>query len=228
MSSERVVLLNGAVIRRRRFELGLSERSLAKPLGVSSATIARIEDGTNHKDLPLGLVVRMADELGLSLGDVLLVEEPDDAHSPENMSNDAARLGALLWETSTATPLSAITEVLGWTLEHARDAIKALDALLRPAGLRVQMRNSEVRLERRLDAAGELEVKALLRRHQARRGLGLSEARVLADLLAGRLDTTKLSNPNQVALARLANAGLVELEDEPRVSEDLDFGLPHI
>ncbi len=150
--------------------------------------------------------------LGISLAALVL---PEPTPGTSVAEDDTARLGALLHATETLTPINAICEVLGWTLEHTRAALDDLDRHLRPAGLRVHEVKGEVRIVRRVEATDAGKLKELLRRHQARRGLGLSEARVLADLAAGRLDTKKLSNPNQVALARLRNAGLVDLDDEP-------------
>ena len=234
MTADRPMLLDATLIRRRRFDLGLSERAVAKPLGVASSMIARIEDGTNHKDLPLGLLTRLADVLAVPLPALILEDDsspvdPAEAsgggHHDESHEDDAARVGALLYATETLTPIGAVCDALDWTRTRTRAALNALDAQLRPAGLCVHELKGEVRIQRRADSAEVDALKQLLRRHQARRGLNLGEARVLADLLAGRLDTSKLSNPNQVALARLSNAGLVDLENEPDLSEDVRCSL---
>ena len=56
-----------------------------------------------------------------------------------------------------------------------------------------------------------------MRQHHARRGLSLTEARVLYRLLDGPVDEGKLSNPESVALNRLRHAGIA--------TEDVKAGL---
>lgn len=60
-----MTLLDANLVRRGRQQLQLSVRQLAKDLGVSMPVIQRIEDRTNHKDLPLQLVAQLADTLAV-------------------------------------------------------------------------------------------------------------------------------------------------------------------
>ena len=69
------------------------------------------------------------------------------------------------------------------------------------------------------------QLKTLLRRHQARRGLKLTEARIRREVLDGRVHEARLSNPEQVALNRLRNAGFVTEDIEPRLSSDVTVSL---
>jgi hypothetical protein len=67
---------------------------------------------------------------------------------------------------------------------------------------------------------------AVLRRHQASRGLNSTEAAVLADVLAGNIEAARpLSNPVRVALGRLRNAALVTHDDTPQLTDDVAFSL---
>lgn len=65
----------------------------------------------------------------------------------------------------------------------------------------------------------------LLRLHQARRGLTLTEARVLYRVAQGEVDEEKLSNPDGVALNRLRRAGLVTEDVRPGLTTDTASGL---
>lgn len=63
-------LLDGELLRRRRQELGVSERELARRIGVSDAFIFSTERGSNHPDIPVGLLAELMSHLGLTPAEV--------------------------------------------------------------------------------------------------------------------------------------------------------------
>ena len=54
--------------------------------------------------------------------------------------------------------------------------------------------------------------------------MNIIEARVLADVTAGIFDESRMSNPEGVALARLRNSGLIQVE-KPCPDRDVQLSL---
>lgn len=79
------MILDGGLVRRRREELGLSMRALAAQLGTSGPTIARLEAGNDHDDIPLGLADRLADAISVDLPTLALDrrKEAQNVHRAE-------------------------------------------------------------------------------------------------------------------------------------------------
>jgi len=96
-------IVNGDPARRRRLELNLSERVVGKQLGVASSMISRIEAGTNHTDLTLGLVARYADLLAVPLAELCTLEAAAAAGDGD-AATDARTIGALLHHTACSPP----------------------------------------------------------------------------------------------------------------------------
>lgn len=218
-------LLDADRIRRRRRDLGLSQRQLAHTAGTTPAVIERIEDATNHPDLPLGLVARLADALALPRS--ALWADPTagaPAAAPDD-AGDAAAVGALLAETGTLTAPEALADALGWTLERTHAAIDDLDRRAHPLGWTIQHTKGDVAIRRRDTATDPHQLQALLKHHHARRGLTITEARLLAAIHDGRTEQRITGNNDRVALARLHNAGLIQDRDQLDLADDVRFSL---
>jgi transcriptional regulator with XRE-family HTH domain len=203
------VILDRELIARRRADLCLSQRMLANQLGVTSPTIASLERGDNHGDLPLRLLVRLAEALAVAVTSLFC---NDRSRQADDDRDDSAAVGALLFETKVLTPIDALCDALDWPLERVRRAVEALDAELPAVGLRLQSRGGSVAIRRAVEPASAAHVQQLLRLHVLRNGVGLAEARVLYRIMKGTLPR-ELSNADAVALRTLANAGLIELAD---------------
>lgn len=216
------MILNGTLVQQRRRDLGLSHRSLAKHLDVSGSVIAGIENGTNHATLTVGFLVKLASALGV---DVTVLHQ--NSRGPVGTRDDSdlvARLGALLVTVDSLIAVDALAEALGVTLERIETGLTQLGRQLKPAGLTVHRLARDVAL--RADAVtNPKEVKTLLRKHLARRGMNLTEARVLARTLAGTLDEGKLGNAETVALNHLRVAGIISTATPPHVTDDVVTGL---
>lgn len=64
-------MINADTVLAQRTQRGLSQRQLAKHVGVSYATISRMENGSDTSDLPLSVLGRLAAALELEPGALL-------------------------------------------------------------------------------------------------------------------------------------------------------------
>lgn len=203
------MILNSDLVRARRNDLGLSQRETARHLGVTSAVVARLEDGVNHRDLPLRTIAALADLLGCHPTD--LFHQPPEPDDSADADDDAATLGALLAHLDRSVAADAVADALDWTLPRVRQAAADLDTRLRTCGM--TLATTAVGDLKPVPAATAIapdELQRAYREHHARRGLTHAEARMLVAVLADDIDPQRLTNPDTVTLARLRNAGLIE------------------
>jgi transcriptional regulator with XRE-family HTH domain len=111
-------LLNAELIRGRRLELGLSERKLAAVTGLGQAVVRGIESATNHKDLTLGELQRLADALSLEATQLLArATEKETPAGPatrdEHLDHAVAETGALLHDIDRLIPVESLAQTLG-------------------------------------------------------------------------------------------------------------------
>lgn len=214
--------VNASLVHSRRRDLGLTQRQLAKDLGVTTTTISSLESGDNHHALTLQFVDRLADALAVHPFQLL---EATAEVGPEVQSIDLVGLiGSLLWETRTLTPITAIAEATGADLVEVEEALATLAELLEPVGLGVHRRAGDVAIQPNA-ARDRKAVNQFMRRHLARRGLNLREAVVLRRVADGDVDEASLSNPDRVALASLRKAGLVEGDRYPQLTSGVSSSL---
>lgn len=227
-------MLNTGLIVRRRIELGLSVRTFAKQLGVTGAVVRNLEAGSNHTELTIGLLARLATTLAVDITD-LLHDSSDADRRAGNGSNTetaaasrAARLGVVLHTVGVLYPLTALCEVFGWTLDELDTALADLEHALRPAGLRLHQQHRSVQIVRRVAAADQHVLQSAMRKHINRDGLNLSEARLLKRILDGNMPKEP-SNAERVALGVLTNAGLLTAVNEMafRLAPEVQYGMQH-
>lgn len=217
------MILDTSLVRSRRRELELSQRQLAKHLGVSPTVVTALEDGRNHHALKLGFLARLADILAVDVQQ-LVASSADPVADSRSVVDLAASVSALLFDTATFTPVEALAEATGRTLDDVAAALDSLESRLAAVGLCLQRRSGQVALRTSAHLDPE-ERKRLLRRHQARRGLRLTEARILREVLDGNIDEARLSNPELVALNRLRHAGLVTGKGVPALTAEVKASL---
>lgn len=77
----------------KRTECGLSQRQLAKHAGVNRETIRRLEHGADPSQLPLGVVLRIAETLRTPLASLLI--DSFTSTAPGECTDSTADLGQL-------------------------------------------------------------------------------------------------------------------------------------
>lgn len=129
------MMLDSDTIRRRRCELGLSQRALAKQLGVTTTAAARLERDVNHGELPLRTVARLAEVLALHPADLLADSQPsaaDESHAPQ-----VGDVAALLAEAGEPVTTTTVARVLELPLETVEQLTSELEGALADIGLRL-------------------------------------------------------------------------------------------
>lgn len=213
-------LVDGNLVRAQRLELHLSERKLSEMLGAnfSQSVLRGIEAGTNHHDLTIGELARLAALLDLPLGRLLgpaATRTTDEAPVPagpitrtKHQDAAVAAVAATLIEADRAFPAQAIAMLHGYTLPETDDALDELDRRLAPAGLRVRRVHGNVSIRATEPGLPGTQRRELARRQLARRSLDTGEARILARAAAGEL-TKATSEDVRVRGAGLVNAGIL-------------------
>jgi transcriptional regulator with XRE-family HTH domain len=203
-------LIDYALVRRRRAELGLSIRQVAALIGTTGPGYVALENGGGNPDIGLDAASRLASALGLSLDQLVRSQRigPEHADDEPSLSGDVAALGALLSATGTLTPVGALCEVLDWPLDRFRAAENALSERLAAVGMVLRRSHARLAIERAAGAVDDEQLAKAVRRHLGRVHLSLTEARLLRHVEHGDVPTQP-SNPEQVALGVLVNAGLV-------------------
>lgn len=217
------LLLDVELVRRRRTELNLTRRALARHLGdVSPAVVGRLENGGNHEELPLGLLARLAATLGVDLPTLLGGRSAgrDTTASASDQHEDARAVGAALHTLGVLVPTSDLARTLGWPAARLRGALDQLTVDARAVGLRVHRLYDRVSLVRDVDALPLEGLAAVARYSAARSGLTTTQARLVHAALVraarpperrggGALLAT--GNADRVAAGTLINAGILAI-----------------
>jgi transcriptional regulator with XRE-family HTH domain len=196
--------LNADLLRRRRRELGISERDLAAAAGASKIFIRHLESGGGDDQVTMEVLRRIARALAVSVNELL------EATDVEIERDDVAVAGALLTEIGEPTPPVALAGSLGWDLERTEAALVGLAAAAPQLGLALQRLHGLVAMRR---SATDLAPEQLRRAHTsatARRGLDANAARMLYLVLTDQLgDKRRLNIREQQALVQLRKGGLL-------------------
>ena len=220
------LLLDADMIRRRRTALGLSERDLAKSLGVTGFTVNALERGANHDDLPAGLIGALAEALALTPNE--LFNTPTRTRTAD-AALDVGAIGALLAGDGRLVPTAALAEVLDWPAERVTAALDDLAVRLPEVGQRLHRLGNDVSIV--AAAAPPARLERLSRRVMAARGLTRHQAQLLYRAWHGQLTPTMPSNPDRVTLGVLTNAGLLTVPTRvtrgelPQLTDDVRFSL---
>lgn len=230
--------VNAALVRERRLELGMSERSLTAKLGAGfSQTIVRaIEAGKNQGHLTLDEVARLAAVLDLPITRLLATDTADNptprpagpTTQTEHLDRAVKRISAALLEVGRGVAGQALAELAGIDLTELTDVLDQLDARLRPAGLCVHQVHGDSLIRAVDGTLNRDEVREVWRRHLARRGLNIGQAKLVHR--AARGEAAKLRGNDELArggalvvagiLVRTAAGGYV-------LSPDTAFSLMH-
>ena len=194
-------LLDAAAIRRLRLQAGYSTRRFERSaLGVSASAVRGLEDGSNHHQLPLTLIARLAELLGVATREVF-ARAPRDATEP---TTDDRIIEAALQSLPGIVAVSDLARALRWKLERARRALDALDRRLQSTGARLHCNGwQQCAIRSATEHLSDEQQQALHRIGPRDRGLNQVTARLLLTATRGELDERwfkTASNSERVAL----------------------------
>jgi transcriptional regulator with XRE-family HTH domain len=205
-----VELLDCQRIRQLRLARGYSMRRIARQLGVSAVTMANLEDGANHAEVPMRLVTDLARVLGVAPAE-LFARTTDQPVKP---SPDDQAVEAALMIARSATSVSKLARALGWELERTHVALRQLERRQTNSGIRLHDYGWQCRsLVPATEHLSDEQQRDLHRIGPLQRGLTIETATLLARVALG--DTSKNwqhhpSASQQMALQKMLNKGLVE------------------
>lgn len=224
-TAEPETLLDTRLLRQRRLALGLSQRQTASRIGVSYTLLRAAEDGTNHETLDLGVVVRLAETLGVTVDELLgaarrlPVQAADRVVGDMDLGEDTAVLGAALHSAGRLTPEGAVQAALGWDTTRLDSAARSLGEQVSAVGLRLVRRSGELGIVPIEAPAVRASTTELRRARYSADGMnatvaGILHAAVAAHLSAGR-PVDAGGNAQRVAAGELVNAGVLEPDLTP-------------
>lgn len=221
-------LLDATAIRRLRLQAGYSTRRFARALGVSASAVRGLEDGSNHQQLPLALIARLAELLGVSTRELFSCPA-DDAVAP---TTDDRTVEAALQSLPGVAAAADLATALGWTLARTRQALDELKERLQPTGARLHRNGwQQYAIRPATEHLSDRQQQALHRIGPRERGLNSVTARLLLAATRGKLDDRwfkTASNVEQVALRSLLKQGvLITFAGETQIvlAPDTVFGL---
>ncbi len=201
-------ILDSDLLLRTRLRRGLSQRQLARTIGLSAPVIARLEAGEGHGALHIWRLAALADALALPL--TALFTSPTSQTPP---ADDDVHIEAALLSSRAHLRSEELAHGLDWTHARTDQALRALRERLAGTGALLYRNGNGWTITARegiLDRASERRLAAAQR---ARRGFRLDEAALLWQIAYNQLDAATARNPGRrmrQLLAQLLRAGLVE------------------
>jgi len=216
-------LLDGRLVRQRRFALGISSRVLASALGVSQQVVYRLEHGMRQNDLDVTFLDTLAAAVGLSVRELLVddgggrVKETD----PDGLdAADARHIGALLAAAADWVFVDEVADALGWTVARAALALAALEPSLSDVGQRLAwLGDREVRLAAWGDESGA--VGRVSARAVSSWGITAQEAHLLYEAVHDSPTSSGRGRRGALlATRRLVSAGILVVDPLPQGRQD--------
>lgn len=227
-ASTRVVYANGDKVRDRILGMRISERELARRTGLGDATVrALLRRSELNTSAQVADIYRALDELGLTPGQLL--DPPPPAEPDDTTDDDIQTLAGLLMAERTMHLPERIALALGWTLDRLNTTLTALDARLRPTGLRVHRNAMGIAIRPATNNA-DAALKRLADLHDGEDGIHQGTARVLHAIYTGDISTRETRSDHHVHLGALKNRGAIHIghSDINRytLTDDVAFAFP--
>lgn len=203
------MVLDTALIRARRLQLQMSERDVASAIGRSEIVVRKLEAGENHEQQTLGALVRLAEALALEPAELF----SNRSSAGDGHGNDEVMIEAALATLARGLSAETLSRALGSPLPQVLSALERLRDRRRATGVRVHQRAGRWRLVPNEQVLGTHRLRELEREHLGRERLTLSQARVLKQLVDGRIDSTWVNAAgidDRNALFRLRRLGYAE------------------
>jgi transcriptional regulator with XRE-family HTH domain len=230
-----IQLLDPAVLRHRRLQLGLTESYLGSLCGVSSSVIRRLESGWPQDDLSARFITLLAEELGCTVADLLASPHDGPGSAGDGPQDQVVTLlGAALLGAAEPVPADALCDVLDVDLGELDEAVKQLEILLEPAGGIVVDNGSTLHIVDDMSALDRDQLDRLATATFARRRPNLPELRAILKLIDGEVVRREdLDTVTGRTLARLRNIGVLAnahkpagvKSDPPTLSDDVRYSL---
>jgi len=183
-------------------------RRVARDLGVSAITMANLEDGVNHADLPMRIVAELARVLGVAPAE--LFARATDAPAAAGPDDQAVEAALMIRRSSTSN--SDLAKALGWDLQRVRTALARLEERQRYSGIRLHDHRWQCHsLRPAPEHLSDEQQQAVHRIGPVQRGLNVEAAALLAAVAAGTVSKSwqNPSTSEQMALQKLLKQGLV-------------------
>ena len=235
----------------RRFELlhserGISLRELGSETGIGLSVLNRVEQGTDPDatGLTLGQFIRIANYLAVDPATLLTTQaqasssshtlgipgdtdyHAEDEPTPpsDDLTADVRLLGAILHDINTRIRITALAEVLNWTVRRVHAAADQLDLDLAPTGTRIHRIGGVINV-RAIDDTHQDQLLAVRRHPEATAKYRITSpprARFLHQILTTGKSTNTLSATDRRDLAILMRAGVLKQgRNKISVTDDL-------
>jgi transcriptional regulator with XRE-family HTH domain len=199
-------LLDIELIATLRLERSLSERAVARALGVSPPTVGRLEAGAGHRSLTIARLLQLAELLGAEPAALLTRPSP----SLNETTPDEHKLQAALLASRHRVRTEELAEALGWTLQRTTSALRRLARSSASTGAALTRTGAGWQLGARDGVLTRSQRQRLERVRIRRHGLTLRQTSLMRAILDGQIDAEwerKASNADRVDLAVLLRAG---------------------
>jgi transcriptional regulator with XRE-family HTH domain len=233
------MILDGKKIRALRIQAGLSTRDMSRHLGISTAAVSGIETRNSHRNIQLGLLVRIAQLLNVEPNTLFLcnsVSRPDASDEPtpatDLASDDATKVGAALAEADTRIRREDLAHALQMSPGQTKRAVDVLEARLRGTGLTVHNIGRTHRLVPQSGALSDEQRVLVARAAQRRAGLTPATAKVLYSVVCG--DSVPVIGVHQggqaqAVIGRLLRLDLVRDQDGMlALGDDIRFAIDEL
>jgi transcriptional regulator with XRE-family HTH domain len=203
--------LDTALIIRRRTELGLSQRAVAREMGMTSAAMSVIESGRSHSELTLRNAGRLAAALAIPLRALVRAEDHESEASEE--TRDDVVVETVIAKANQAIPTQELAAILGWDIRRVSSAVAALGRRLAGTGVVLHRASSGYLLRPRGDLLDESQIKELERLRLRTRQVRQPGMRLLHEVATRGIPREwehKAGNAARVNLRMLVNAYLID------------------
>lgn len=213
MSADGQLCFDGERLRRRRFDLGLSETALSRSLGVSPMTLRHIEQSGPISGHTMRFVVAYAASLGLHPLDVFIddrgpVAGPGLDPVEGDAASDVGTVGATLVGSFGTMRIDGLAQALEWSPERTRLALDGLAAVAPALGMRVVIiGDTDVLLAPAEGHTEAVAVEAFGTIEEC--GLGVADFRLVSRLARTGRSTYRKQTSDQT-MRRLVAADIVE------------------
>lgn len=202
----------------RRVQLGLSQRELARIVGLNSAAVSQLERGRGQEELTVRVLGRIAEALGLSIGALFSAA---GGKTPSGVGaspgSDDLLVEAVLHTAKFAVTSERLSTVLGWELARTRRAIKALQGRLAGSGVVVHWQPNGWTIQPRGDLLTADQTAQLERTRMRTRQICEPAMRLLRLIALDGLEKNRakhLGEADRVSLLTFIKSGLVVEEPE--------------